>query len=191
MSRLFNGLVCSGVLLAASAAAADPMFGVATDVGVPDGAMASLVVRPTGLLRAHVGAGYNMISPGYRAGVTITPLPFWFTPTASISYGKYQEGDANPLARMVSGDQTYANASLEKVGYTFADGYLGLQFGRERVAFSIEAGYSRIEGKVRNLDQMSSDSGDGASNTTLTVTQDPNVVVWSVSARIGLTVFVK
>lgn len=191
MSRLLVGLACSGVLASASAVAADPMFGVATDVGVPDGAMASLVVRPTGLFRAHVGAGYNMISPGYRAGLTVTPLPFWFTPTASISYGQYQEGDANPLARMVSGDQTYANASLEKVGYNFVDGYLGLQFGRERVAFTIEAGYSRVAGKVRNLDQMPSDSSDGESNTTLTITQDPNVIVWSVSARIGLTVFVK
>ena len=182
--------MCSGVLLSASAAAADPMFGVATDVGVPDGAMASLVVRPTGLVRAHVGMGYNMISPGYRAGITLTPLPFWLSPIASLSYGRYQEGDANPLARMVSGDDTYTNAQLEKVGYTFADGYLGHQFGRERVAFTMEAGYSRIEGKVRNLDQMSSDDS-GDSNTSITITQDPNVVVWSVSARIGLTVYVK
>jgi len=167
------------------------MIGVSTDVGVPDGAMASLVVRPLSFIRANVGAGYNGISTGYRAGATLS-LPFWISPTASISYGKYKEGDANPLARMISGNSSMHNETLEKVGYQFTDGYLGLQFGRKRVAFQIEAGYTRIEGKLRNLDAMTSGSSDSSeSETTVSINQDPNVVVWSLSARIGLTVYVK
>jgi hypothetical protein len=189
MSTLRNGLLAASVLVAASTASADTMFGVSTDVGVPDGAMASLVVRPLSYMKLHAGAGYNMISPGYRAGITLG-LPTWFSPTLSFSYGRYKEGDANPLARMVSGDDTVSDSRLEKVGYNFADGYVGLQFGRERVQFMIEAGYSRIHGQVHNLNDMDS-SSDPDSKTEFTFTQDPNVTVWSLSARLGLTVYVK
>lgn len=189
MSALLPYLVASGILATANLAAAEPTFGVTTDVGVPDGAMASLVVRPLRFLRAHVGAGHNAISAGFRAGATLS-LPFWLSPTASISYGRYAEGDANPLARRISGDPSIDNAMLEKVGYQFADGYLGLQLGRRRVSFQLEAGYSRIEGKVRNLDAMTSGDDPDAS-TSVSINQDPNVVLWSLSARIGLTVYVK
>ncbi len=117
-------------------------------------------------------------------------LPFWISPTASVSYGRYAEGDANPLARRLSGDPSTHHPMLEKVGYQFADGYLGLQLGRRRVAFQVEAGYSRIEGKVRNLDAMTASDEPDAS-TTVSFGEDPEVVVWSLSARIGLTVYIK
>jgi hypothetical protein len=103
----------------------------------------------------------------------------------------YPEGDANPIARRISGDPDMHNPMLEKVGYQFADGYLGLQFGRKRVSFQIEAGYSRIEGKIRNLNSMASGEDMSDSQTSVSINQDPNVVVWSLSARIGLTVYVK
>jgi hypothetical protein len=89
----------------------------------------------------------------------------------------------------ITGDASAHEPMLEKVGYSFADGYLGLQFGRKRVSFQIEAGYSRIEGKVRNLNEMA--AGDEPSSTSVSINQDPNVVVWSLSARVGLTVYVK
>jgi hypothetical protein len=187
---LLPSLALTSLLATASVASADPLFGVSTDVGVPDGAMASIVIRPLPFLRAHAGAGYNAISTGVRAGATLS-LPFWFSPTASISYGMYPEGDANPIARRISGDPDMHNPMLEKIGYQFADGYVGLQFGRRRVSFQIEAGYSRIEGKIRNLDAMSSGDMPEDSQTTVTINQDPNVVVWSLSARVGLTVYVK
>lgn len=190
MSTLLRTLALTSLglgLATTSVASAAPLFGVSTDVGVPDGAMASIVVRPLSFLRAHAGAGYNAISTGFRAGATLS-LPFWLSPTASFSYGVYPEGDANPIARRVSGDADMHSPMLEKIGYQFADGYLGLQFGRERVSFQIEAGYSRIEGKIRNLSAAM--DGEMDSQSTLTV-QDPNVVVWSLSARIGLTVYVK
>jgi len=187
---LLPSLAVTSLLATASIAAAEPTFGVSTDVGVPDGAMASIVVRPLPFIRAHAGAGYNAISTGFRAGATLC-LPFWISPTASLSYGRYAEGDANPLARMVTGDPSTHHEMLEKVGYQFADGYLGLQFGRERVSFQIEAGYSRINGKIRNLDSMMDSEAADASSSSVTIKQDPNVTVWSLSARIGLTVYVK
>lgn len=191
MSSLLPSLALTSLLASSSVASADPLLGVSTDVGVPDGAMASVVIRPLSFLRAHAGAGYNAISTGFRAGATFS-LPFWLSPTASISYGVYPEGDANPLARRITGDSSMHDPMLEKVGYQFADGYVGLQFGRRRVSFQIEAGYSRIEGKIRNMGSMTdSEMSDSQSQTSVSINQDPNVVVWSLSARVGLTVYVK
>jgi hypothetical protein len=42
-----------------------PRFGVMADAGVPDGANASLVVRPFAWVRAHGGGGTNMIWTGH------------------------------------------------------------------------------------------------------------------------------
>lgn len=188
MSTLLPYVAVTSLVATLSVASADPLVGVSTDVGLPDGAMASVVVRPLSFLRAHVGTGTNAISRGYRAGATLS-LPFWLSPTASVSYGYYPEGDANPIARRITGDSTIDNPMLQRVGYQFADGYVGLQFGQRRVSFQIEAGYSRISGKVRNLDQMTDQPPDA--QTTVSINQDPNVVVWSLSARVGLTVYVK
>ena len=182
-------LVASCLLAGASTASAGPRFGVATDVGVPDGAMASLVYRPLSFARVHLGAGFNGISTGWRGGVTLS-LPTWLSPTASLSYGRYAEGDANPLMRRLSGDPAAHSPMLEEVGYQFADGYLGLQLGRRRVSFQLEAGYSRVEGNLRNLDAMTGGDDPDAS-TTVSFRDDPSVVMWSLSARIGLTVYLK
>ncbi len=188
---LVRKLVWSGVVLGASVASAQPRFGVSTDVGVPDGLVTSFVVRPVSWFRAHAGVGYNAVSPGLRAGATLA-LPTWFSPTLSVAYGRYREGDANPVVRMVTGDSAFHSGILDRVGYAFADGYVGLQLGRERVAFSIEAGYSRVTGRVRGLgapsDAMTSNP---EAATTFAVAEDPRVVAWTVSARIGLTLYLR
>jgi hypothetical protein len=173
------------ILGSASVARAEPALGVMADVGLPDGAIASVVYRPIKMLRLHAGGGHNYVSPGVRGGITFVPLPTWFTPTLSLDYGRYFDGDANPLARMITGDSSFSAAVLDKVGYDFANAHLGLEFGRSRATFYIHAGMSRITGTVRGLDAMSSDSG-----TTITFTDDPQVELWSVSARIGLVVYV-
>src|SRR5580692_2546468 len=58
-----------------------PFVGLMTDVGIPDGLQASLVLRPAKWLRGSVGGGYNMISKGVRVGVSL--LPFGRGPSAS------------------------------------------------------------------------------------------------------------
>src|SRR5580704_8838962 len=46
-----------------------PRIGVALDVGVPDGATASLVYRPLRALRVEAGLSHNLISLGGRGSV--------------------------------------------------------------------------------------------------------------------------
>ncbi len=173
----------ASMLLAASVAEAGPRIGVSTDVGVPDGAMASLVASPVSSVRVHAGLGHNLISRGVRGGLTWIPLSTVVAPTLSVAAGYYPEGDANPLARMLGGAGD--SATLARVGYTFVDAYAGLQLGGGRVALTLEAGASRVAGTLYDLGGTSSPSMAGAE---VAIAPAP-VVAWSVSARVGLVVF--
>ena len=163
-----------------ASAVAEPSFGVTADVGVPDGANAALVYRPIRALRVHAGVGHNYVSRGVRGGITLVPLASVVTPTLSVDYGRYFTGDANPLARMITGDDTFQSSALEEVGYDYANAHVGLEVGRTRATFYVHAGASRITGDVRGLESES-----------VTFSQDPKLTMRTVSARVGLIIYVK
>ena len=170
-----------------ASAPAVPWIGAMADVGLPDGATASIVVRPIRSLRAHAGVSHNMISLGERVGLTWVPLSWWASPTLSVEYGHYAEGNANPLARAVMGDATFESKVLERVGYDYANAHLGLEFGRKWFTFYIHAGMSRITGSVHNISSETMTGNEGT--TTVTFSKDPSVKLWGPSARIGFVVY--
>ncbi len=174
-------------------AQADPgNLGVMADIGVPDGAMASLVYRPLSMLSVHGGVGYNLIAPGVRAGVTLRPVSWMIAPTFTLEAGRYLHGDANQAATMF-GISTEQDGSpiLREVGYDFANFHLGIELGSSRFSFYLHAGWSGIRGEVRNLqeqiqsDQMSTDPN----RPTIEVRKDPIINLWIPSARSGLIFF--
>jgi hypothetical protein len=181
---LLRGLLVLVPMVTAGSAEASPAIGVMADVGVPDGANGSIVFNPISRVRLAAGGGYNGISRGVRGGVTLVPFKTWVTPTLSLEYGNYVEGDANPLAQMISGDKTFHNDSLERIGYSYQNAHVGFEFGR-RVVFYLHGGMSRITG---SFVAGSMTSGDG--KTTVTFTKDPSLEIFSVSARIGLMVYI-
>jgi hypothetical protein len=170
-----------------AAAPAVPWIGAMADVGLPDGATASIVVRPIRSLRAHAGVSHNMISLGERVGLTWVPLSWWASPTLSVEYGHYAEGNANPLARAVMGDATFESKVLDRVGYDYANAHLGLELGRKWFTFYIHAGMSRITGSVHNISSETMTGNEGT--TTVTFSKDPSVKLWGPSARIGFVVY--
>jgi hypothetical protein len=183
------------IALSARAAAAVlpgplPCLGVMADAGLPDGAGASLVLRPRRWIRAHGGASYNMISAGFKGGATL--LPFGAGPSATLEAGHYFDGDANGLARKFAG-QNLQRPLLEKVGYNFANAHLGLDFGDRRVTFYIHAGMSYVQAKVRNVDGGGVSGGDtsrtGSSATDIAFKQEPVVRAWFPSAKLGVVVY--
>ncbi len=198
MGRVIAIAVMSGVAATASAqpsltalgeqsADESGTVGVMTDVGVPDGATASLVVRPTRALRFEAGLAHNYISPGYRASVTYIPFASWATPVLSIGYGTFLERDANSVAKQI--DPTFTSPVLEKVGYDFANARVGLELGKKYFTFFIHAGVSRVTGTVHNLDQVV--AAQTASDSTITVTStDPKVTLWGASANLGFIFYV-
>lgn len=164
-----------------------PRFGTMVDVGVPDGATVSIVYRPIRALRLSGGMSHNFVSLGQRVGVSFVPFDGWVSPTLSVEYGRYAEGNANPLARMVTGDATFSSSTLDRVGYQYANARVGLELGRKWFTFFLHAGASYVNGNVHNLSaaMMSESSG----NTSVTFSADPTVHMWSVSARLGFVIY--
>ena len=167
--------------------AAEPRFGVMTDVGVPDGAMASFVYRPIRQLQTHVGVGYNGITTGVRGGLAFVPFRT-ITPIAAVDFGRYPEGNANPLARMITGDQSMNEPLLNDVGYDYINAHVGLEVGGRRFKFYLHAGMSRVSGSIRNLNSLSNDSHG---STSISFTQDPHLTFTAPSARFGFIYLVK
>jgi len=164
-----------------------PMFGLGVDGGLPDGATASVIVRPVRFLRLQAGGSYNLVSPGVRAGVSLIPFNTWFTPTFNVDVGHYKDGDANPLVRKLSGDPTFSNAILDRIGYDYVDAHLGLEFGKKWFTFYIHAGMSRVFTTVHELDSA---TGQDNAMTSVSFGKDPTVTLTSVSARVGFIVYV-
>jgi hypothetical protein len=166
-----------------------PLLGMMVDAGLPDGANASLVLRPFSWLRAHGGGGYNMISKGVRIGATL--LPFGSGPSATLEAGHYFDGDANGLAQRFAGS-SFASPLLERVGYDYANAHLGLDFGSRRVTFYIHGGMSYVRADVHNLDSVVASTASmngGNGSTEISIAKDPTVRAWFPSAKLGLIVY--
>jgi hypothetical protein len=164
-------------------------IGVMADVGVPDGAVASLVVRPIRALRVEAGIADNVVSPGVRGTVTWIPFATWATPVLSLGYGRYFERDANGIVQQVAGDNSFTSPLLDKVGYDFANARVGIELGRKYFTFFIHAGVSRVTGQIHNLDQVASSQTASDSMVSITAT-DPKITLWGVSANLGFIVYV-
>ncbi len=172
---------------AARSSQRSPWLGAMADVGVPDGATMSIVYRPLRPLRLHAGLSHNLISLGERVGVTWVPFASWVSPTLSLEYGHFAEGNANPAVQRLTGDDTNQSPVLDRVGYDYANARVGLELGRKWFTFYVHAGVSRITGTVHNLDAET--MPESAGTTSVSFTTDPTVRVWSVSARLGFIVY--
>jgi hypothetical protein len=163
-------------------------LGLAIDGGIPDGATVSAIYRPFSWVRGELGMGYNMISKGARAGLTL--LPFGAGPSATLEAGHFFEGDANGFARSIAGAGFKDSAMLQRVGYDFANAHLGLDFGTRRVVFFIHGGMSYIRAQVHNVNEQLSSSMSSTSGTTVSFNQDPTVRVVAPSAKLGFIFYI-
>lgn len=145
-----------------------PRFGMAVDAGVPDGAHASVTVRPLGWLRLDAGGSYNLVSPGIRAGVSL--VPFYrsiITPSLVLTGGHFFPGRPAPL-----------EDEIESLAYDFFDAHLGLELGGRWFTFYLQGGRSYISGNV-----------DPADMEEVTFNGDIQVRAWIYSARLGFVVY--
>jgi hypothetical protein len=167
-----------------------PRIGLQADAGLPDGVNGSLAFRPARWVRAAVGGGYNMISSGVRAGLTLAP--FGWGPSATLEGGHYFDGNANGVARQFAGASFKDSALLERVGYDYVNAHLGLELGYRRVTFYVHGGMSYVRASVHNVDslvQSQASGSSGSSGIEVSVKQDPIVRVITPSAKLGLIVY--
>jgi len=169
-----------------------PIFGVMADVGIPDGLIGSLTVRPWSWVRVAGGGGSNGISSGWRTGITL--LPFGAGPSASFEYGQYQEGNANPLAKKIIGGSFDGSPLLQRVGYDYMNLHLGLDFGSRRFVFFLHGGMSILRGHIHNVDAAirgaTAHDTSVAGTTEVTVRQDPSVKAVGSSVKLGFILYI-
>jgi hypothetical protein len=169
-----------------------PIFGLMADVGVPDGLIGSLAIRPLSWVRLSAGGGSNSISRGWRTGITL--LPFSAGPSASFEYGQYQDGDANTLAKKIIGGGFDGSPLLERVGYQYMNAHLGLDFGSRRFVFFVHGGLTMLRGQIHNVDaaikEGTSHDPTALGPTEVTVRRDPKVSARGSSVKLGLIVYI-
>jgi hypothetical protein len=156
-----------------------PRLGFMLDAGVPDGTTASLVYRPWYWLRLHLGAGYNLVSPGVRGGLSIVPLRTWLSPSASVEGGHYFQGDANRAVGWLVGDPGLDNALLKSLGYSYVNVHGGLELGGRRCAFYVHAGWSWIDLSLKPRPTAG-----------MTFSEPPRSRAAGLSGRLGFVVYV-
>ncbi len=161
-----------------------PVVGLMADAGLPDGAIASLVVRPWQWLRVYAGGGTNSVSKGWRGGLSL--VPFGAGPSFSLEYGHYNDGNANGLVRHLVSGQFAGSPLLDRVGYDYVNAHLGLDFGGKHVIFFVHGGISMVWAQLHNLNDVLASSN---SATTVQVNQDPKVKAVGSSIKVGLINF--
>lgn len=188
-------MVLAGVALAAlalfpaAARAERVQLGFMTDMGLPDGVVGAVTVRPQRHLHVHAGAGHNSVAPGLRAGVQVLPWQRAVTPYAALELGHYFRGRPGAWAQDLvqsSADMDEMAAegvTVESLGYSYGNAHLGLRLGGARAAFFVQAGISRVH--VNAELRRREDVGAGLP-LEVDVTSRSEARLWTPSARLGL-----
>ncbi len=153
------------------------LIGLMVDLGLPDGASVSLVARPLCWLRLHAGASHNTVNFGIRGGATVGTCFSVFNPTLTLEAGHFFEGDANKIARTISGNADLDVPVFRRFGYSYANAQVGAEFGFETFTFYLRGGMSVLQTRI-HLAEASVEGELGLS--------DMNVRGYGVSAKLGM-----
>jgi hypothetical protein len=186
--------VASAALLGAPAAAAAErvQIGLMTDMGVPDGFMGALVVRPQRHVHVHAGVGHNTVSPGLRAGVQLMIWPGAVTPYAALELGHYFRGRPGAWAQdMVASSASMDEAAgeqvtVEAIGYTYGNAHLGLRLGSRRMSFYVQGGLSRVHVAA---DLRRREQAGAPLPLQVDVHSRSQAELWTPSARLGMEAY--
>jgi hypothetical protein len=128
----------------AGAEASHPFFGVQGDVGLPDGAGASLLVMPVSWLRLHVGGLATLSGSGARAGVTLVAFPkSGVRPIVGAEGGYAFQGSATWLPYL--GALPVLSRALEQVSYGWGSAHVGFELGSPHFAVVLRGGLSYVD----------------------------------------------
>ncbi len=138
-------------------------FGIALDVGVPDGIGLSGVYRPFYWLRGNAGFTYNSFGTGVRGGVALIPFYFPITPTLNIEGGHFFEADATDFVQLLLPGQDLSGVgeALKHVSYSYGNAQIGLEVGvPNRFIFSLRGGISYLDTSIAIQAALQNAQGD-------------------------------
>ena len=135
-------------------------LGLMFDLGTLNGAMLSLVYRPSPWLRVYGGAGTNGAAPGLRVGAAALPWGRGFG--LSLDGGHFFAGDVNGIFATFSGGDYDDSHLLEHFDYDFVQLQAGWEVEQAGLLFFVRAGVGFVwtelppQGldRVRNLSSL-------------------------------------
>jgi hypothetical protein len=150
------------------------------DVGFPEGAGLSLVVRPAPWARLHAGPTFNLVAPGLRGGVTFDPMATVVGVSGTVEGGYVFPGDYSSLPGK---EAPY----LHHVSYGYLNLHLGIEVGnRDVLRLFLRGGLSLASASLSDL-QPSLQNQER--DTTITAS-DPKVTISPFfSGKAGAAVF--
>jgi hypothetical protein len=174
----------ASVLLAAPAAQAEPSrYGAMADMGLPDGFMAAFMFRAHDWVTAHAALGHNTNSPGFRIGASFSPIDYAVEPYTALELGYYFEAETASWMRDTAKKAGLDDKTLDRVGYKFVNGHLGLRFGNASASAFIQGGISFIDAKALVIKPKPNFA------PPVDLYRETVVHVWTVSGRVGIAYY--
>ena len=161
------------------------VLGLSLDAGVPDGASATLLYRPWKYVRFGGGMLYNYVGYGVLGSVSVLPY-FPVAPSLTLEAGHYF--DANAASRISQFTHVDDNLKplLQRVGYTFVNAQLGLEFGHPNwFVLFVRGGLSRVWLSSSDAAKVVVTTSDG----TRVTFADPSARLGIPTAKLGLMFF--
>lgn len=169
----------------AHAGGSERPWGATLDIGVPDAVNLGVAYRPIDPIRLSLTGGTNGIGVGGRVGIAVK-VPWDVAPVLAVEAGHYLESDANWVVVGLAGEGA-ALPVFERIGYTYANGHAGLEFGNPKATFYVHGGMSAVFANVKGLQALvDKEAGPGALRI-----EDGRLTVYAPSARIGFIVYFK
>ena len=157
------------------------IFGVSSDVGMPDGLNVGLVVAPADWLRLGASVGTNSASLDYRGGLSL--IPMGWGPSFSAEVGHCNTAATTSIIRYFFSVPSWVQPYVQQLGYTYFNVHVGFDYRFKGLTLFIHGGYTYLMGTVHAPDLIVVDS---KTNTTVSIAQDGNVHAHTLSAKVGL-----
>jgi hypothetical protein len=146
---------------AAPRARSHHVLGLSLDAGVPDGASATILYRPWRYLRFGGGMLYNYVGYGVVGSVSVLPY-FPIAPSLTLEAGHLFESNANARISQFTTVDDNLKPLLQRVGYTFVNAQVGLEFGHPNwFVFFVRGGLSRVWLSSSDADKVVVTNSDG------------------------------
>lgn len=138
----------AALLIPSVANAETDRVAVMADLGVPDGLVASLLIKAQSHLDLHFGAAHNSFAPGARAGLRLYPKRGRVAPFLAADGGTFARGQAHGFAQTMAQNIASDRVQLQQVGYRYGNLHLGLRLGDRKHAFFVQGGVSLMQGDL-------------------------------------------
>jgi hypothetical protein len=156
-------------------------FGLATDVGMPDGLNLGLVVSPADWMRLGASFGTNSASLNYRGGLSI--IPVGWGPSFSMEVGHCDTAPTTGVIRTFFTVPSWVKPYVQQLGYTYVNAHVGFDYRVGGFTMFIHGGYTYLMGTVRSPDTIVVDS---KTSTSVKIAVDGDVTAYTLSAKAGL-----